>query len=159
MRHRSHVLHTLLEGFVLRRGQKILRDSLLPKFEHVLFLRPSPVQEVLYNYVMDQIKNGPSATTAGPLKAFAMCSKVREKPCMLQYTGICLLAVYKLLFVYSQYTSTPYICLLTVYKPLMLLFTVLIFVSQLLLLLSELLFVYSLLTICTSYTDCPMYMS
>ena len=77
MRHRSHVLHTLLEGFVLRRGHEILRDTLPQKFEHVIFLRPSPVQGVLYNYVIDQIKNGPNATSAGPLKAFAMCSKVR----------------------------------------------------------------------------------
>lgn len=79
MRHRSHVLHTLLEGFVLRRGHEILRHTLPQKYEHVLFLRPSSVQGVLYNYVIDQIKNGPNATSAGPLKAFAMCSKVGRK--------------------------------------------------------------------------------
>ena len=62
---------------MLRRGHEILRDSLPQKYEHVLFLRPSPVQGVLYNHVIDQIKNGPNASPAGPLKAFAMCSKVR----------------------------------------------------------------------------------
>lgn len=76
MRHRSHVLHKLLEGFVLRRGHEILRETLPPKFEHVIFLRPSHVQGVLYNYVIDQIRNGPGANSAGPLKAFALCSKV-----------------------------------------------------------------------------------
>ncbi len=34
MRHCSHVLHALLEGFVLRRGHKILRGTLPPKYEH-----------------------------------------------------------------------------------------------------------------------------
>ena len=76
MRHRSHVLHSLLHGFVLRRGHEILRDSLPPKFEHVLFLRPSPVQAVLYNHAIDQVHNGTSMISAGPLRAFAVCSKV-----------------------------------------------------------------------------------
>ncbi len=78
MRHRSHVLHTLLEGFVLRRGHEILRSSLPPKYEHVLFLRPSPVQAALYSFTMDNIKNNQGTSSAGPLKAFALCSKVRE---------------------------------------------------------------------------------
>ncbi len=79
MRHRSHVLHSLLQGFVLRRGHEILCELLPPKFEHVLFLRPSPVQAVLYNHIINQLRNGPGATSAGPLKAFALCSKVRSR--------------------------------------------------------------------------------
>ena len=77
MRHRSHVLHSLLDGFVLRRGHEILMDSLPPKYEHTLLLRPSPVQAVLYNYSIEQIHSGPGNSSAGPLKAFAVCSKVR----------------------------------------------------------------------------------
>lgn len=76
MRHRSHVLHKLLEGFVLRRGHEILHGALPPKFEHVIFLRPSTIQGILYDHVIDQIKNGPGMSSAGPLKAFALCSKV-----------------------------------------------------------------------------------
>ena len=79
MRYRSHVLHTLLEGFVLRRGHEVLQASLPAKFEHVLFLRLSPAQETLYNYNMGLIQSqgeGPSPSAAGPLKAFAVCSKV-----------------------------------------------------------------------------------
>ena len=78
MRHRSHVLHTLLEGFVLRRGHEILRSTLPPKYEHVLFLRPSPVQGALYSFTMDNIKNNQGTSSAGPLKAFALCSKVQR---------------------------------------------------------------------------------
>ena len=78
MRYRSHVLHSLLEGFVLRRGHEILKATLPPKFEHVLYLRPSQVQGDLYNYNMSAIAQaGGAASTAGPLKAFAVCSKVR----------------------------------------------------------------------------------
>ena len=60
----------------LRRGHEILRTVLLPKFEHVLLLRSSHVQRVLYDFNMDQLKQQGMATTSGPLKAFAVCSKV-----------------------------------------------------------------------------------
>lgn len=77
MRYRAHVLHRLLEGFVLRRGHEILKTTLPPKFEHVLFIRPSKVQATLYDYNMSLIENSTGASaTAGPLKAFAVCSKV-----------------------------------------------------------------------------------
>ena len=76
MRYRSHVLHALLEGFVLRRGHEILRVTLPPKFEHTIFLRPSTVQAVLYNYNMNQMQGVMAGSNAGPLRAFAVCSKV-----------------------------------------------------------------------------------
>ncbi len=82
MRYRSHVLHSLLEGFVLRRGHEILKSTLPPKFEHVLFLRPSEVQGILYNYNMSLIEQGGGVSASnGPLKAFAVCTKV----CCLGY--------------------------------------------------------------------------
>ena len=76
MRYRSHVLHALLEGFVLRRGHEILRVTLPPKFEHTIYLRPSTVQAVLYNYNMNQMQGVTASSNAGPLRAFAVCSKV-----------------------------------------------------------------------------------
>ncbi len=51
-------------------------ESLPPKYEHVLYLRPSPVQAILYNHAIEQVKSGSGTSSAGPLKAFAMCSKV-----------------------------------------------------------------------------------
>ena len=63
---------------MLRRGHEILKSTLPPKFEHVMYLRPSQVQADLYNYSMsaiEQLARG-TASSAGPLKAFAVCSKV-----------------------------------------------------------------------------------
>ena len=59
-----------------RRGHEILQATLPSKFEHVLLVRPSPVQALLYDYNMSQMQQGGTSTTAGPLRAFAVCSKV-----------------------------------------------------------------------------------
>jgi RAD54-like protein 2 len=83
MKYRSHVLHRLLEGFVLRRGHDILCKSLPPKFENVILLRLSPVQRVLYNLNMPQtqyMSGVPVNVSFGPLKAFAVCSKIWNHP-------------------------------------------------------------------------------
>ncbi len=65
-----------------RRGHEILHSVLPPKFEHVILVRNSPVQEVLYDLNMlqtqEQQKSGTIANI-GPLKAFAVCSKVIVK--------------------------------------------------------------------------------
>ena len=76
MRFRSHVLHALLEGFVLRRGHEILNLTLPPKFEHMLYLRPSVAQATLYNYNIGQMQGMSASMNAGPLRAFAVCTKV-----------------------------------------------------------------------------------
>jgi RAD54-like protein 2 len=80
MRYRSHVLHTLLKGFVLRRGHDILKNALPMKCEHVLLVRPSPVQAALYDYNMNSLQQGGTSTTAGPLKGFAVCTKIWNHP-------------------------------------------------------------------------------
>ena len=59
------------------RGHEILKCTLPAKFEHVLLVRPSPVQAALYDYNMNSLQQGGTSTTAGPLKAFAVCTKVR----------------------------------------------------------------------------------
>ena len=90
MRYRSHVLHSLLEGFVLRKGHEILKSTLPPKFEHVLYLRPSQVQADLYNFNMSAIAQAAgNSNSAGPLKAFAVCSKVREREREINYACVC----------------------------------------------------------------------
>ena len=47
MKFRSHVLHSLLEGFVQRRDQTILERSLQCKTEYVLCVKMSPLQKRL----------------------------------------------------------------------------------------------------------------
>ena len=94
MRYRSHVLHSLLEGFVLRKGHEILKSTLPPKFEHVLYLRPSQVQADLYNFNMSAIaQTAGNSNSAGPLKAFAVCSKVRERErvCLCVCVHVCII--------------------------------------------------------------------
>ena len=69
---------------LLRRGHEILRSVLPPKFEHVVFLRCSPVQRSLYDYCVLQAKEGSVAGGSGPLRAFAVCSKASQSldcPC------------------------------------------------------------------------------
>ena len=54
MKHRAHVLHQQLKGFVQRRGHIVLRDSLPAKTEHVLFVRMTPIQRRLYRRFMEE---------------------------------------------------------------------------------------------------------
>ena len=91
MRYRSHVLHSLLEGFVLRKGHEILKSTLPPKVEHVLYLRPSKVQGDLYDFNMSAIAQAAgNSNSAGPLKAFAVCSKVRVRERICIYLCVCI---------------------------------------------------------------------
>ena len=72
-----------------RRGHEILKWSLPDKFEHVLLVRPSPVQAALYDHNMHNLQQGGTSTTAGPLKAFAVCTKVRGE---LEWNEDCLVS-------------------------------------------------------------------
>ncbi|NWX71728.1 ARIP4 Helicase, partial [Alca torda] len=53
MRYRSHVLHSLLEGFVQRRGHNVLKVQLPSKEEHVILVRLSKIQRALYTEFMN----------------------------------------------------------------------------------------------------------
>ena len=66
--------------FVPSRGHEILKCTLPGKFEHVLFVRPSPVQAALYDFNMNTLQQGGTSSTAGPLKGFAVCTKVGGIP-------------------------------------------------------------------------------
>ncbi|CAF94986.1 unnamed protein product, partial [Tetraodon nigroviridis] len=85
MRYRSHVLHSLLEGFVQRRGHDVLKDQLPPKQEHVLLVRLSPLQRALYTEFMNGFRE-PRNTgwlSLNPLKAFCVCCKIWNHPDVL----------------------------------------------------------------------------
>ncbi|RXG58736.1 Helicase ARIP4 [Armadillidium vulgare] len=81
MRYRAHVLHSLLEGFVQRRGHSVLAKSLPLKQEHVLLCRMTRIQRTLYSAYMAELKV--NKAVANPLKAFAICCKIWNHPDVL----------------------------------------------------------------------------
>ncbi|XP_072136789.1 helicase ARIP4 isoform X1 [Mobula birostris] len=85
MRYRSHVLHSLLEGFVQRRGHDVLRGHLPDKEEHVLLVRLSKIQRLLYKEFMDRFRDAGNSGWLGlnPLKAFCVCCKIWNHPDVL----------------------------------------------------------------------------
>ncbi|XP_071017602.1 helicase ARIP4-like [Oncorhynchus clarkii lewisi] len=88
MRYRSHVLHSLLEGFVQRRGHDVLRDQLPSKEEHVIMVRLSPLQRALYTEFMNRFREAGNSGWLGlnPLKAFCVCCKIWNHPDVLYET-------------------------------------------------------------------------
>uniref|UniRef100_K1QUU1 Helicase ARIP4 n=1 Tax=Magallana gigas TaxID=29159 RepID=K1QUU1_MAGGI len=56
MRYRAHILHSLLEGFVQRRGHTILQQALSPKLEFIFLVRMSPIQRTLYREFMNSLQ-------------------------------------------------------------------------------------------------------
>ncbi|XP_061760821.1 helicase ARIP4-like isoform X2 [Nerophis ophidion] len=85
MRYRSHVLHSLLEGFVQRRGHDVLKDQLPSKQEHVILVRLSPLQRALYTEFMNRFKEAGNSgwLSLNPLKAFCVCCKIWNHPDVL----------------------------------------------------------------------------
>ncbi|MBN3315443.1 ARIP4 Helicase, partial [Atractosteus spatula] len=85
MRYRSHVLHSLLEGFVQRRGHDVLKTHLPSKEEHVILVRLSPLQRALYSEFMNRFREAGNSGWLGlnPLKAFCVCCKIWNHPDVL----------------------------------------------------------------------------
>ncbi|XP_072308465.1 helicase ARIP4 isoform X2 [Eucyclogobius newberryi] len=85
MRYRSHVLYSLLEGFVQRRGHDVLRDQLPHKEEHVILVRLTPIQRALYTEFMKRFREAGNSGWLGlnPLKAFCVCCKIWNHPDVL----------------------------------------------------------------------------
>ncbi|CAF2309711.1 unnamed protein product [Rotaria sp. Silwood2] len=78
MRARAHVLHSLLEGFIQRRGHDVLESDLPPKTEYVILLKLSSVQRQLYMKFLEAIGalSNSLGRTLNPLRAFAICCKI-----------------------------------------------------------------------------------
>ncbi|XP_064012540.1 helicase ARIP4 isoform X4 [Pogoniulus pusillus] len=85
MRYRSHVLHSLLEGFVQRRGYNVLKVQLPSKEEHVILVRLSKIQRALYTEFMNRFRDAGNSGWLGlnPLKAFCVCCKIWNHPDVL----------------------------------------------------------------------------
>lgn len=62
-----------------RRGHDILKDQLPSKEEHVILVRLSPLQRALYTEFMNRFREAGNSgwLSLNPLKAFAVCCKVR----------------------------------------------------------------------------------
>lgn len=65
--------------FFSRRGHTVLQQALPPKQEFIFLVRMSPIQRTLYREFMNslQIQNLGSWANTNPLKAFAVCCKVK----------------------------------------------------------------------------------
>ncbi|CAF0776750.1 unnamed protein product [Didymodactylos carnosus] len=76
MKYRAHVLHSILEGFVQRRGHDVLQSALPPKDEYVILLKLSTVQRQLYVKFLNAIGALSYSEKLNPLRAFAICCKI-----------------------------------------------------------------------------------
>ncbi|XP_038069780.1 helicase ARIP4-like [Patiria miniata] len=85
MRFRAHVLFSLLEGFVQRRGFSVLHSTLPPKEESVLLVRLTPFQRGLYIKFMQSFTEMGAGgwCSANPLKAFSVGCKIWNHPDIL----------------------------------------------------------------------------
>ena len=83
MRYRGHVLYTLLEGFVQRRGHDVFVSSLPPKREYIILLKLSTIQKQLYMALMQAIGAMNPGEKLNPLRAFAICCKIWNHPDIL----------------------------------------------------------------------------
>ncbi|KAK3540509.1 hypothetical protein QTP70_032473 [Hemibagrus guttatus] len=85
MRYRSHVLHSLLEGFVQRRGHDVLYSQLPQKQEHVILVRLTALQHALYVEFMNRYREAGNTGwfSLNPLKAFCVCCKIWNHPDIL----------------------------------------------------------------------------
>lgn len=54
MKHRSHILHKLLEGCIQRRDYSVLAPYLPPKYEYVVYTTLSTMQQELYEHYMTE---------------------------------------------------------------------------------------------------------
>nr|XP_054751572.1 helicase ARIP4-like [Lytechinus pictus]XP_054751573.1 helicase ARIP4-like [Lytechinus pictus] len=85
MRYRAHVLHSLLGGFVQRRGFNVLLSTLPPKEEHVIMVRLTSFQRGLYIRFMQCFTEAGAGgwCSSNPLKAFSVGCKIWNHPDIL----------------------------------------------------------------------------
>ena len=83
MRYRAHVLHSLLEGFVQRRGHDVFLSTLPKKFEYIILLKLSSIQRELYLSFMEAIGATNQNERSNPLRSFAICCKLWNHPDVL----------------------------------------------------------------------------
>ncbi|KAH8417417.1 hypothetical protein KR222_011589, partial [Zaprionus bogoriensis] len=65
MKHRSHILHKLLEGCIQRRDYSVLAPYLPPKHEYVVYTTLSELQQQLYGFYMTTHRDQGSSDICG----------------------------------------------------------------------------------------------
>lgn len=65
MKHRSHILHKMLEGCIQRRDYSVLAPYLPPKHEYVVYTTLSDLQQQLYEYYMNTQRDLISSDISG----------------------------------------------------------------------------------------------
>lgn len=82
MKHRAHVLHKQLQGFVQRKTMSVLKDELPSKCVYVISVRLSPLQRALYLKFLETygLQNGTLVKQSGRsflFEAYHTLAKVR----------------------------------------------------------------------------------
>lgn len=79
MKHRSHILHQLLQGCIQRRDYSVLAPYLPPKHEYVVYTTMSILQQLLYEHYMTQQRDmGNSITDAKGARLFQDFQELRR---------------------------------------------------------------------------------
>uniref|UniRef100_A0A8C7HGI7 RAD54 like 2 n=1 Tax=Oncorhynchus kisutch TaxID=8019 RepID=A0A8C7HGI7_ONCKI len=88
MRYRSHVLHSLLEGFTIFLFIHLPLLTFCFLYQHVIMVRLSPLQRALYTEFMNRFREAGNSGWLGlnPLKAFCVCCKIWNHPDVLYET-------------------------------------------------------------------------
>lgn len=87
MKHRAHVLHKQLQGFVQRKTMSVLKDELPSKCVYVISVRLSPLQRALYLKFLETFgfQNGTLVKQSGKSFLFEAYHTL-AKVCMSQLT-------------------------------------------------------------------------
>ncbi|CAL4172032.1 unnamed protein product, partial [Meganyctiphanes norvegica] len=63
MKKRAHVLHKQLQGYIQRMDYSVLRPYLQAKFEYVINIQMSNIQNILYRYYLEHLAQGQPGVT------------------------------------------------------------------------------------------------
>ena len=80
MRDRTHILYSLLKGFVHRRPALLLYQHLPPKYEYILSLKLTPFQCRIYNEAVSKCSMTGGLCQKNLFRAFALSMKVSNHP-------------------------------------------------------------------------------
>lgn len=91
MKHRSHILHNMLEGCIQRRDYSVLAPYLPPKHEYVVYTTLSELQQQLYEYYMNTQRDLISSDIGGKgarlFQDFQDLRRIWTHPMSLRYNS------------------------------------------------------------------------
>ncbi|XP_032595446.1 transcriptional regulator ATRX-like isoform X2 [Drosophila grimshawi] len=84
MKQRSYVLHKKLSKFVQRKEAELLKTFLPQKFEYVLFIPMTAVQNTLYEYILEAIANRGDSRGKSLITDYTVLRKIWTHPKVLE---------------------------------------------------------------------------